>query len=267
MKLLVINSFGVESPQSEKDFCNKVASDGTELSFRHVGKVYPFDHVTYGYYRYKCAEGVIETIVQAEKEGFDGAVINCTYDPGLIPVREIVDIPVVGCFEAALHYACMVGNKYSVVTVEAKVGAWHEFMIRMYGVTEKFCSVKDIGIPANRLNPPYHTKDEVIDLVLSTCKRCVTEDRADVVVFGCTFLSSLLAKEFENPSQKAGIAVIDPLAVAIKTAEMRVELLNKTNLPAASRVSFYRKPPQDELQSLRDYYAKGLGQSTRHENT
>ena len=49
-----------------------------------------------------------------QKMKVDAAVIDCMGDPGLKGARECVSIPVVGP-EAAMHYASMLGHKFTVL--------------------------------------------------------------------------------------------------------------------------------------------------------
>ena len=64
-----------------------------------------------------CQPDTILKIIDAENEGCDAAVIDCMGDPGLKGARECVSIPVVGPCETAMHYASMLGHKFTVLTV------------------------------------------------------------------------------------------------------------------------------------------------------
>ena len=61
--------------------------------------------------------GTIAKIIEAERDGCDAVVIDCMGDPGMLPGRECVSIPVIGPCEAAMHVASMLGHTFSVVTV------------------------------------------------------------------------------------------------------------------------------------------------------
>ena len=45
---------------------------------------------------------MVEGVLQAEREGYDAAVIGCFGDPGLDVVEALVDIPVTGPAKAAI---------------------------------------------------------------------------------------------------------------------------------------------------------------------
>lgn len=48
----------------------------------------------------EAAPHVVRTVVQADKDGFDAVIIDCTEDPGLDESRIAASIPVIGAGEA-----------------------------------------------------------------------------------------------------------------------------------------------------------------------
>jgi Asp/Glu/hydantoin racemase len=48
-----------------------------------------------------AAPHVVHTAVAAEREGFDGVIVDCTEDPGVAAARAAVAIPVIGAGEAS----------------------------------------------------------------------------------------------------------------------------------------------------------------------
>ena len=60
--------------------------------------------------------GTIAKVIEAERQGADAVVIDCMGDPGLFGARELFSFPVVGLAEAAMLTACMVGQRFSIVT-------------------------------------------------------------------------------------------------------------------------------------------------------
>src|SRR5271166_3784771 len=59
---------------------------------------------------------VLEEGVRAQKEGYDAVVVYTMSDSGLQALRSRLDMPVIGAGLASLHFACMLGDKFSVVT-------------------------------------------------------------------------------------------------------------------------------------------------------
>jgi len=67
------------------------------------------------YDEYVGAMDMVEKALNAQKEGFDAIAINCFMNPTLEGLRELLDIPVVGAGEAAIHLTSMLGDNFSII--------------------------------------------------------------------------------------------------------------------------------------------------------
>src|SRR5690606_5773638 len=81
-------------------------------------------------------------VVVAERAGADAIVIDCMGDPGLKPARERVSVPVLGPAESAMHFAAMLGQTFSIVTILDSVRPMLTDLARLYGVHEKLASIR-----------------------------------------------------------------------------------------------------------------------------
>ena len=169
-----------------------------------------------------CQPDTILKIIDAEKEGCDAVVIDCMGDPGLQGARECVSIPVIGPCETAMHYASMLGHKFSVITVLERLRSQFENMSLMYGVSSKLASVKAVDIPVLELENDL--KETVNQLAVKSIE-AIEQDHSSVMIFGCTGLfgcsdslkSQLLQKGYDVP-------VIDPIPLAVNTAYVLAKL-------------------------------------------
>jgi allantoin racemase len=91
--------------------------------------------------------------------------------------------------------------------------------IRKEGL-ESFCAgVRYITMPVLDIaKRPEATQKELLHI----CKDMIEEDRANVIVLGCTALSHEI--DLQSIMTELGIPVIDPWVVAIKIAFMLVEV-------------------------------------------
>jgi allantoin racemase len=249
MKILLLNVFKGETYELEN--CQKVARPDTEVLFEQA-RDYPLSHVRYEYFAMKAASGVVDRVVDAEKEGIDAVVITCMGDPGLFEARQLVDIPVVGIFEASTHLACMMGQKYSIITVSHDRVAAAYLRAKKYGVTEKLASIRHIGIPPPQLYPANTPLNKVVEKTLEIAKRCIAEDGAEVIVMGGSLSAAMFTKA--APEGLADVPIIDPNIAGFKTAEMMVDL-RRSGLLTTSRVGFWTRPQKDELAQVREYFA------------
>ena len=71
------------------------SKDIAEPSTTLVGTGFDTDtnHLEYEFYEHLAIHKIIEKTVNAEKEGLDGVVIGCFYDPGLREARVMCSLP------------------------------------------------------------------------------------------------------------------------------------------------------------------------------
>ncbi len=98
------------------------------------------DHLEYHFHEHLNTGETLGWVRQAEREGYDAAVIGCFYDTGLREAREISTIPVVGPAEATMHLAATLGHKFSVIVGRRKWIPKIEDHARAYGVESKIAS-------------------------------------------------------------------------------------------------------------------------------
>jgi len=175
--------------------------------------------------------GILELVAKAEKKGFDAVIIDCMGDPGLEPAREIVDIPVVGSCQASLAIASTLGQKFSVVTALKSMTPLFHDLVRKYGYSTNFASVRSIEVPVLDLEKQWN---EVKEALAREGRAAIEQDGADVIVLGCTGMIGM-AKELQETLK---VPVVDPAPAALKLAELLVTLkLSQSKL-------VYPKPPE-----------------------
>lgn len=164
---------------------------------------------------YLSVPPLMELAVELERAGFDAIVPGCFGDPGLDGIRELVGIPVVGPGAAAMLVAAGLGHRFGIVTVLENVLRPLENLALVTGVAGKLASVRQIGIPVLALNGD---RDATFRRLVEVSRRAIEEDRADVLVLGCGTLS-FRAAELQA---MVGVPVVNPLRVALRTAELLV---------------------------------------------
>jgi allantoin racemase len=111
--------------------------------------------------------------------------------------------------------AANLGHRFGVVTVLESVIRPLENLATLTGVASKLASVRQIGIPVLELN---RDRDATFERLIEVSRQSIEQDRADVLVLGCGTLSFRAAELQEI----IGVPVINPLQVALRTAEMLV---------------------------------------------
>ena len=62
------------------------------------------------------APHVVDLVVDAEKQGFDGVFVSDFDYCGVEPAREVVSIPVIGGFRSSAYTAMMLSERFSIIT-------------------------------------------------------------------------------------------------------------------------------------------------------
>lgn len=168
-------------------------------------------------------------LVKDKSQSFDAMVIACFGDPGLETFKEILDIPVIGIMEASIHIASMLGEKFSIISINKRRASSKWRYIRSIGLINRMVSVIPIDMSVVDMEKdPEMMLSRIVDAALKA-----KEEGAEVVILGCASMSGYS----EEIMKKTGLTVIDPVAIGFKLAEILAEL----NL-SQSKVGIYSKP-------------------------
>src|SRR5256885_17239152 len=97
-----------------------VARPGTEVHLHAMpegvyGTRTPAEAVVYPYIASLHAQIILENGLRAEAEGYDVFALSSVQDPALEEARSLLDIPVVGYGEAAMHFPCLLGSRFVII--------------------------------------------------------------------------------------------------------------------------------------------------------
>ena len=211
---------------------------GTQLETRGFGE--ELSYLEGDFFAHIAAHNVIKNIVEAEKSGFDAAVIGCALDPGLGESRELVKMPVIGAGEACLHMASMLtaGRISFLVGCRKHIPRLAE-KARIYGFESRIASwrVLDVGV-AQMLRDREATNAAVH----REARAAVEEDGAEVVCLGCTGLVG----QAMGLQEELGVPVLDPVLIGIKMAEFQANLWRRFGI-SHSKIGGYEPPPERQL--------------------
>lgn len=159
---------------------------------------------------------ILEKVKWAENEGYDAVVIDCFGDPALDAARELVDIPVVGANHSACFLASQLGGKFSIISILPETTSLIENLIAKYGLATHLASIREVNIPVLDLekNPEQNSKK-----IAEVIKRCINEDRASSVIFGCTGMAIFIEEVRKSLVQDGlNVPIIEPLRAALYNA-------------------------------------------------
>jgi len=237
------------------DSLKKVLRPDTQVEIRSVkpglkgDNAMDFDNV---YYDLLNKRQVADVVVQAEREGFDAAVVGCFGDTGVKEARAVVEMPVIGAGETAILFACQLGRRLGIIATNMpeQIAAIEDKIVLM-GLTSRLAprGVRfDIHPFAETWEKGLQDAKFVADGVEQRASEMVA-DGADVIVIGCCGIGPFCSLAGFSKMEVDGrtIPIIDPMMVSMKTAEMAVELKQGIGLPFTSMAI----PPREDVDRVR----------------
>jgi allantoin racemase len=217
MKLLVINPNSSETVTGAiMESARRGASPGTELigvttkgGARNVDSAFG-DYLAGGFMIRTCLEAVS---VHAP----DGVVLAGFGRVGIDALKEALAVPVVSIAEASMATACLLGHRFTTLTMLQQFVPYQQDLVRYFGFEAKCASVRAININVEEC---VTDRDRTLRELKAQIQGIVAEDRAEVVILACAGLCGYDAEL----TKLAGIPVLDPVAVGVKVAEGLVGL-------------------------------------------
>jgi len=211
---------------------NSLARKGTNVTVEEVGEG-PLS-IESEIEAYMSVGPFLEWLFTRRKDNkFDAIIIGCAGDPGLGAVRELMDVPVIGPAESAYHMACMVADRFSVISPKQAggKGVADDLVARTreMGLNSRLASVEFVEMPIVDMWSDDPTA------VINQAKKAIDkaiENGAGAVVLGCMSMAFRTA----DTKWDVGIPVINPLTAAIKVAESFVDMgiqQSRVTYPAA----------------------------------
>ncbi|MDE0196361.1 MAG: aspartate/glutamate racemase family protein [bacterium] len=176
----------------------------------------------------------------AERGDYDAAVIGCFYDPFLRAARQLSgQMAVTAPAEACLHVASVIGERISIlVGRKTWIPEMHENVLK-YGFGDRVASFRVLGMNVEDFQTdPEFTQQRII----TEAEAAVEEDRADVVVLGCTLEFGF----YREVQRKTGAPVVDPITAPLRYAEF-LATLGADHGWRTSRAGGYRSVAPREL--------------------
>ena len=163
---------------------------------------------------------VIEAGIKAEEEGYDAVCVNTVSDSGLSALRSRLSIPVLAPGIAAFHTACMLGQKFSILTMWSRWYPLYRKTLKEYGLESRLASIRSIDVRPDTEALLEGKEEVVFAKLLEAGRLAIEQDGADVIVLGSTTMHqshAYLARHLPVP-------VLNPGLIAYKMCEVLLDL-------------------------------------------
>lgn len=192
------------------------------------------EHIDSAFADYMSTHSHVKACLQEIDQLKPDAIVLAGFgNVGIYALKEVLDIPVVSISEASMSIACLLGHKFTTITMLKQFIPYQEDLVRLYGLENRCSSCRAINV--NSKNAATDGDQELAELKKEIL-RVLKEDDADVIILACASFSAYA----DELSEFVGIPVLDPVVVAVKVAEMMVD----AGL-SHSKVRKFAFPPQD----------------------
>ncbi len=231
---------------------NSCASPGTEIHIEGLSNSSGMG-VHYRFLEYNDTREVIYNAIRAEKEGYDAFLVGNISDAGLREAREMVNIPVLGACESTLHFACMMGATFGMITISEKWTPRLMENVERCGLSSRLVGCEALDTSPLELKKAVHDlslREAILADIMAASKRLLKRG-AEVIVPAGGDVVVFIADA--NIYQLEGAPILVSHAALIKMAEAAVRLREVTGVFTSKHLQ-YAAPTGDFLKRVRDFY-------------
>lgn len=240
-----INPFGTTAYDALiRETLSHYAMEGTRLDVTHL-EACPAD-MDYFYPKHIVEAALLDAIKKSEEDGYDAVISGCCYDPAVMVGRELVDIPVIGPFEASLNLLSYYGRTAVIVTDHVKAGSQMKDNVKLYGAADRILGLDVIDwYVRDMVNDTEAVARDVIDVTA----RSIERTGAEAVILNCTIIAASYQKYLMNGGSPAPFPILNPNLMSLAMAESLAHLRRK-GAYAISRLGYYMQPHDDHFSDV-----------------
>lgn len=228
--------------------CDAAAAPGTEVEVRGTTRGAMGDQYRV-LWHYDVREIIENGLKIRQQGGYDAYVVANSLDPGLVELREVLDIPVVSFMEVCCFTACTMGERFALLVPHERMIPRYREIPHGYGIGGRLASVEAIGYAPG--SDAMFAEDDVaqryVDQMEAAGKRAV--DRGAEVLIAAGSPAAMLAQR--NIFTIAGVPILHSYGLLVKAAEMAVAMHRMTGT-SVSRKLLYEAPSADLMNRSAD---------------
>jgi Asp/Glu/hydantoin racemase len=242
-----------------EEHLKKVSAPGTEIVMHGMAPgthttMQPGKDIGYSYIQHLHSLQFLESVMQAEREGYDAYLLSTMPDPYLQIAQSLVDIPVVGFGFSSMHTASYLGRRFGIVTFIKELVPYYKENVRKYGLDQLGGPVRHLGLYFDDVQRGFSEPGPVVETFTRVVRTLVEEEGIDTVIPGEAPLGLLLQRSGVHRIDE--VPVIDSLATTVKTAEMLVGLRRCSNMNVTRQGYFYARPSEGRIEEALRFYGR-----------
>jgi allantoin racemase len=152
------------------------------------------------------------SLLAEEAPGCDAVIVAAALDSGLRAAKEMLQVPVLGLTEAAIHMACLCGGRFGLVVTSARTSTIMREMIAGYGLSSRLAGIRWIGRDPAAI---YGDPEGSADAIAEAARRLAEEDLADSIVL----IGAIMAGVPDRIRDAVPVPVIEGVSAGVVLCE------------------------------------------------
>jgi Asp/Glu/hydantoin racemase len=227
-----------------------IARPGTEVHLHSMpegvyGSRTPAECVIYPYIASLHAQIILDNARRAQAEGYDVFALSSVQDPAIREARALLDIPVVGYGEAAMHFACLLGSRFVIIVFGERFDQMLDVRIRELGLAGRALPTMQMerttfGDVAKGLEDAT----ALLDAFQVAARKAIALG-AEAIIPGQLYLSEAITRA--GVTRIDEVPIVDGLAAVVKMAEVMADF-RRLGITVTRRGYTHAQPPKDVLE-------------------
>jgi allantoin racemase len=235
-----------------------IARPGTHVHLHSMpegvyGNRTPAECVIYPYVASLHAQIILENALRAQAEGYDVFALSSVQDPAIEEARSLLDIPVVGYGEAAMHFACLLGSRFVIIVFGERFDQMLDLRVKRLGLSER--ALPTLQMERTTFADVAKGLDDataLLDAFGVTAKKAIALG-AEAIIPGQLYLSEAIARA--GVTRIDEVPIVDGLAAVVKMAEVMADF-KKLGITVTRRGYTHARPPDDVLEHARKFHGR-----------
>ena len=236
----------------------QLARPGVEVEFHGMpkdayGGATPADVVVHPYLASLHNQFILDNALSAQAQGYDAFAIGSVQDPALEEARSLVDIPVVGYGEAAMHFACLLGSRFAVVVFGERFVEMMDLRVKRLGLAERALPTALLASDFAEVGESLGGEGSLPGKFIEKARQLIAQG-AQAIIPGQLYLSEAIARA--GLTRIDEVPIVDGLAATLKMAEAMADL-KRFGISVTRRGYAHAKPPADMVEHARAVHKRG----------
>lgn len=197
------------------------------------------------FWHYNVREIIRNGLAAGRSGRYDAFVLANSLEPGIVELREVLDIPVVSFMEACCFTACTMGERFGLIVPNAKFIPRYREIVQGYGIASRLASIESLATYENTRNfnlafTDRQQEDACAAEIIASGRRAVDKGAEVVIAIGAA--TALMASRGVHAID--GAPLLDSYSLLVKLTEAMVGYRSLTG-SFISRKRLYQSPPAD----------------------